>query len=99
MYTGAYKLERAPKHQLQLAKSRIKVKVDKKRSHTKFQVGELDYVRLRPYRQESMRGQSYHKLIPKNFGPFKVVKKVGTFPYQSELPSQAKIHSNFHVSQ
>jgi len=38
------------------------------------------------------------KLAPKQYGPFKVLKKVSNIVYQLELPSQWKIHNVFHTS-
>ncbi|GKA47006.1 reverse transcriptase [Tanacetum coccineum] len=40
-----------------------------------------------------------HKLSPKYYGAFKVLKKVGQVEYKLELPSSAQVHSVFHVSQ
>ncbi|OIS99180.1 hypothetical protein A4A49_62576 [Nicotiana attenuata] len=57
------------------------------------------FVRLQPYMQISLKGHSYHKLSPKYFGPFKVLKQVDNVAYQLDLPPQAKIHHTFHASQ
>ncbi|GJX97369.1 reverse transcriptase [Tanacetum coccineum] len=40
-----------------------------------------------------------HKLSAKYNGPFKIIKKVGQVAYKLELPSNAHVHSVFHVSQ
>ncbi|XP_075103994.1 uncharacterized protein LOC142178436 [Nicotiana tabacum] len=77
----------------------MKAQADKKRSPRSFEIRDLVFAKLQPYRQMSLRGHSYHKLNPKHFGSFKILQKVGTIAYQLELPSQAKIHHTFHVSQ
>lgn len=77
----------------------MKAQADKKRTLRTFDVGDMVFVRLQPYRKISFKGHSYHKLSPKYFGPFKVMKQVGNVAYKLDLPPQAKIHHTFHVSQ
>lgn len=77
----------------------MKAQADKKRTLRTFDVGDMVFVRLQPYRKISFKGHSYHKLSPKYFGPFKVMKQVGNVAYKLDLPPQAKIHPTFHVSQ
>ncbi|OIT28672.1 hypothetical protein A4A49_52152 [Nicotiana attenuata] len=57
------------------------------------------FVKLQPYRQMSMKGHSYHKLNPKFFGPFRIMKKVGHVAYQLDPLHNAKIYHTIHVSQ
>jgi hypothetical protein len=37
------------------------------------------------------------KLVPRFYGPFKIIERVGDITYKLELPAGAKLHSVFHV--
>ena len=63
-----------------------------------FEVGDLVYLRLQPYRQSSLKKNGAEKLKPRFYGPYKVVRKVGEVAYDLELPEESKIHNVFHVS-
>ncbi|GKC95235.1 retrotransposon-related protein [Tanacetum coccineum] len=84
---------------LKRAQNRMKSMADKKRSDREFVEGDWVYLKLQPYRQITIRQSVQHKLSPKFYGPFKVLKKIGKVAYQLELPSSAQVHSVFHVSQ
>ncbi|MCI51126.1 GDT1-like protein 2, partial [Trifolium medium] len=56
-------------------------------------------VRLQPYRQHSAALRKNQKLSMRYFGPFKIIAKVGAVAYKLELPTNAKIHPVFHITQ
>ncbi|GAU17014.1 hypothetical protein TSUD_37720 [Trifolium subterraneum] len=87
------------KFHLLRAQNRMKQQADKHRSDTSFEIGDHVYIKLHPYRQVSMRSTHYHKLLPKFYGPYKVLDKIGQVAYQLDLPSSSNIHNVFHVSQ
>ncbi|XP_068644732.1 uncharacterized protein [Aristolochia californica] len=63
-----------------------------------YAVGDYVWLRLWQYRQHSLTGTSRHKLSPKYFGPFAIIRRVGQVAYQLKLPDTAKLHDVFHVS-
>jgi hypothetical protein len=87
------------KEQLVKAQNRMKFS-DKKKIERRFYVGDWVYLKVQPYRQVTIQGKAgNHKLTPKYFGPFEVLKKVGEVAYELNLPKKSMIHLVFHVSQ
>ena len=63
-----------------------------------FEVGDLVYLRLQPYRQSSLKQKGAEKLKPRFYGPYRVIRRIGQVAYELELPQGSKIHKIFHVS-
>jgi hypothetical protein len=53
---------------------------------------------LQPYKKNSLKDDHCHKLAPKFYGPYTILKHVGEVAYQLALPSHSKLHLVFHVS-
>lgn len=86
------------KSNLLRAQVRMKRFADLKRSEVQFQVGDWVFVKLQPYRQNSVLLHRNQKLGMKFFGPFQITQKVGKVAYSLNLPEGAKIHPVFHVA-
>ena len=80
------------------AQARMKLYADKKKSERKFEVGDMVFLRLQPYKQVSLSSHSNRKLSPRFYGPYRVIQKIGQVVYKLELPIESKIHHVFHVS-
>ncbi|CAA7036029.1 unnamed protein product [Microthlaspi erraticum] len=87
------------KANLVYAQERMKNNADKKRRELSFVPGDKIFLKLRPYRQQSVAKRLYQKMAARYYGPFEVVEKIGEVAYRLQLPPDSKIHLVFHVSQ
>lgn len=87
------------KANLHTAQERMKYFADRKRSERQFQVGDMVYLKMQPYRQTAFGLRGSLKLRSKFYGPFRVLQRIGPVAYRLQLPEQTAIHPVFHVSQ
>ena len=59
------------------AQQRMKAQADKNHSERSFEVGDLVYLKLQPYIQQSVEARGNQKLAFWYFGPYKILQRVG----------------------
>ncbi|XP_071923105.1 uncharacterized protein [Coffea arabica] len=80
------------------AQQRTKFFADQQRMERTFEVGDWVFLKLRPYKQQTVAIKKCLKLATRFCGPFQVEAKVELVAYHLKLPAGAKIHPVFHVS-
>jgi hypothetical protein len=74
------------KDTLQKAQARIKNQADKHRTGREFEIGNMVYLKLQPYRHTSLSAHRSLKLHSKFYGPFRVLDRIGKTAYKLLLP-------------
>jgi hypothetical protein len=71
---------------------------DSRRVEHLFEVGDLFFLRLHPYKHFSLNKSGTNKLKPHFYGPCRVIMRVEEVTYELELLEGSNIHNIFHVS-
>jgi hypothetical protein len=70
------------KENLQRAHNRQKMSADRHRIESIFEVGDLVFLRLQPYRQSSLKKSGAEKLKPRFYGPYRTMHRVAEVAYE-----------------
>lgn len=98
LLTEKHEILKLLKFNLTRARHRMTQQANMKRMDKSFQVGQWVYLKLQPYRQISVKQRASQKLAKRYYGPFCILRKIGSVAYELELPPSARIHPVFHVS-
>jgi hypothetical protein len=83
------------KENLVMAQNCMKKQVDQCCLECQIAKGDHVFLHLQPYKKTSLKEDHCQKLDPKFYGPYKILKCVGTMDYKLSLPNNSKIHPIF----
>lgn len=70
------------KHHLTWAQEKMKAKADGKPHNVQFVVGDMVYLKLQPYQQQSLAIRRNEKLAPCYYVPYVVAAQIGPMAYK-----------------
>lgn len=79
-------LLRQLKANLHAANNRMKQMADSKQRDIEYQVGDLVFIKLHPYRQQTVFRRAYKKFASRFCGPYLIEQGVGKVSYKIKLP-------------
>ena len=83
---------------LKISQDRQKSYVDNRRRNLEFEVGDMVFLRISPWKGVQRFGKR-GKLTPRYIGPFRIVERIEEVAYRLELPSDLdRIHDVFYIS-
>ena len=84
--------------QLLRAQEVMRTQANKHRREVVYQVGDMVYLKIQPYKLKSLVKRLNQKLSLRYYGPYEVEEKIGSVAYELKLPPDSKVHPVFHVS-
>ena len=75
-----------------MARTCMKHQADQHRFEHTFQVGDMVFLCLQPYKQSYLKLEGNQTLAPKISSPYTVLQKIGSVAYKLALPPSSRIH-------
>ena len=82
---------RALRENIRKAQNQQKQYADQKRVECSFEVGDMVYLMLQPYRRSTLKKSGVEKLKLQYYEPFQVIRHVGAVAYKLEFPVKNKV--------
>ncbi|CAJ2679805.1 unnamed protein product [Trifolium pratense] len=89
---------REMKDQLLKAQDQMRVQANKHRREVDYQVGDMVYLKIQPYKLQKLAKRFNQKLSPRYYGPYEILERVGAVAYKLKLPEDSRVHPVFHAS-
>ena len=74
---------------LKKAQGRMQLYANKNRTNKEFVVGDWVYLKLQPFKQQSIPNSAFHKLAARFYGPYRTVERVGEGGTQARITSSS----------
>ena len=89
---------RVIQQRFKVASDRQKSYADLKRKDVKYEVGDMVFLKVSPWRKILRFGKKGNP-SPRFIGPYEILERIGPVAYRLALPSElVKLHNVFHVS-
>ncbi|GAU48626.1 hypothetical protein TSUD_405850 [Trifolium subterraneum] len=89
---------REMQEQLLRAQDVMRAQANKHRREVEYQVGDMIYLKIQPYKLRKLANRINQKLSPRYYGPYEVEQKIGEVAYKLKLPEESRVHPVFHAS-
>ncbi|CAJ2633359.1 unnamed protein product [Trifolium pratense] len=89
---------REMKDQLLKAQDQMREHANKHRREVNYQVGDMVYLKIQPYKLQKLAKRFNQKLSPRYYGPYEILERVGAVAYKLKLPADSRVHPVFHAS-
>jgi hypothetical protein len=89
---------REMQEQLLRAQDVMRAQANKHRREVEYQVGDMVYLKIQPYKLRKLANRINQKLSPRYYGPYEVEQKIGEVAYKLKLPAESRVHPVFHAS-